>query len=46
VVVTGTDDPAKLQAVKEFNVLGVLQKPFTWDKLKRLLPQFRLDAPR
>ena len=35
-----------LQAVKEFNVLGVLQKPFTWDKLKRLLPQFRLDAPR
>ena len=46
VVVTGTDDASKLQAAKEFNVLGVLQKPFTWDKLKKLLPQFRLDAPR
>jgi chemotaxis response regulator CheB len=46
VVVTGTDDAAKLQAVKEFNVLGVLQKPFNWDKLKKLLPQFRKDVPR
>jgi chemotaxis response regulator CheB len=46
VVVTGTDDPARIQAVKEFNVLGVLHKPFAWDKLKKLLPDFKKDAPR
>ncbi|MDB5104713.1 MAG: hypothetical protein JWP91_2402 [Fibrobacteres bacterium] len=46
VVVTGTDDPAKIQAVKGFNVLGVLQKPFAWEKLKKLLPQFRQDAQK
>ena len=28
VVVTGTDDPARVQAAKEFKVLGVLHKPF------------------
>lgn len=39
VVMTGSDDPARVQAAKEFKVLGVLQKPFTWDKLKKLLPQ-------
>ena len=46
VVVTGSEDAARLQAAKEINVLGVLHKPITWDKLKKLLPQFRLDAPR
>jgi chemotaxis response regulator CheB len=44
VVVTGMDDPARINAVKEFNVLGILQKPFPWEKLKRLLPNFRTDA--
>ncbi len=43
VVMTGLDDPVKVQAAKEFNVLGVLQKPFPWDKLKKLLPQLRKD---
>jgi CheY-like chemotaxis protein len=38
VVMTGSEDPARIQAAKEFNVLGVLQKPFSWDKLKKLLP--------
>lgn len=37
VVLTGLDDPGKIQAAKEFNILGVLQKPFTFDKLKKLL---------
>jgi chemotaxis response regulator CheB len=46
VVVTGMDDPAKIQAVREFQVLGILQKPFAWDKLKKLLPDFHTDAPR
>jgi chemotaxis response regulator CheB len=41
VVMTGLDDPTKIQAAKEFNVLGVLQKPFTWDKLKKLLPALK-----
>ena len=44
VVVTGMDDKAKINAVKEFNVLGILQKPFSWEKLKKLLPHFRMDA--
>ncbi|MDB5048399.1 MAG: hypothetical protein JWO30_1470 [Fibrobacteres bacterium] len=44
VVVTGVDDASKIQAVKEFNVLGVLQKPFAWEKLKKLLPQFKKDG--
>ncbi|HKP96227.1 MAG TPA: response regulator [Fibrobacteria bacterium] len=44
VVVTGMDDAARIQAVKEFNVLGVLQKPFPWEKLKKLLPQFGKGA--
>ena len=39
VVVTGSDDAAKIQAVKEFNILGMLQKPFPWEKLKKLLPK-------
>jgi CheY-like chemotaxis protein len=39
VVVTGMDDAARIQAAREFNVLGVLQKPFSWDKLKKLLPR-------
>lgn len=43
VVVTGTDDPARVQAAKEFKVLGVLHKPFPWDKLKKLLP---MDLPK
>ncbi len=38
VVITGSDDASKIQAAKEFNVLGVLQKPFTWEKLKKILP--------
>jgi CheY-like chemotaxis protein len=38
VVMTGSEDPARIQAAKEFKVLGVLQKPFSWDKLKKLLP--------
>ena len=38
VVVTGLDDGARVQAAKEFNVLGILQKPFPLEKLKRLLP--------
>jgi chemotaxis response regulator CheB len=38
VVVTGTDDHAKIHAAREYNVLGVLQKPFPWEKLKKLLP--------
>jgi CheY-like chemotaxis protein len=37
VVLTGLEDPTKIQATKECNVLGVLQKPFTFDKLKKLL---------
>jgi CheY-like chemotaxis protein len=37
VVLTGLDDPVKIQAAKEFQVLGVLQKPFTLEKLKKLL---------
>ncbi|HLP41333.1 MAG TPA: response regulator [Fibrobacteria bacterium] len=37
VVLTGLEDPAKIQAAKACNVLGVLQKPFTFDKLKKLL---------
>jgi CheY-like chemotaxis protein len=44
VVVTGIDDPSKIQAAKEFNVLGVLQKPFAWDKLKKLLPQLKRNG--
>ncbi len=44
VVVTGTDDPAKIQAAREFNVRGVLQKPFPWEKLRKLLPG--LPSPR
>jgi chemotaxis response regulator CheB len=43
VVVTGVEDASRIQAVKEFNVLGVLQKPFTWEKLKKMLPQFKPD---
>ncbi len=38
VVMTGLEDSAKIQSAKSFNVLGVLQKPFTWEKLKKLLP--------
>lgn len=38
VVLTGIEDPAKLASAKEFNVLGILQKPFSFDKLKKLLP--------
>jgi CheY-like chemotaxis protein len=38
VVMTGSEDAARIQAAKEFKVLGVLQKPFSWDKLKKLLP--------
>jgi CheY-like chemotaxis protein len=37
VIMTGSDDAARIQAAKEFQVLGVLQKPFTLDKLKKLL---------
>lgn len=37
VVLTGADDPAKLQAASQFNILGVLQKPFTFDKLRKLI---------
>jgi CheY-like chemotaxis protein len=44
VVVTGIDDPSKIQAAKEFNVLGVLQKPFSWDKLKKLIPQLKRNG--
>jgi chemotaxis response regulator CheB len=44
VVVTGIDDASKIQAAKEFNVLGVLQKPFAWDKLKKLLPQLKRNG--
>lgn len=40
VVMTGSDDPVRIQAAKEYNVLGVLQKPFTWDKLRKLVPGF------
>lgn len=39
VIMTGSNDTAKVQAAKEFNVLGVLQKPFGWEKLKKILPQ-------
>ncbi|GEM_PF-1308628 len=46
VVVTGMDEASKIQAAKEFNVLGILQKPFAWDKLKKLLPDFQTGAPR
>jgi chemotaxis response regulator CheB len=46
VVVTGMDDPARIQAVREFHVLGILQKPFAWDKLKKLLPEFHSHAGR
>jgi AmiR/NasT family two-component response regulator len=35
---TGSEDSARIQAAKEFKVLGVLQKPFSWEKLKKLLP--------
>jgi CheY-like chemotaxis protein len=38
VVMTGSEDSARIQAAKEFKVLGVLQKPFSWDKLKKFLP--------
>jgi CheY-like chemotaxis protein len=38
VVMTGNEDSARIQAAKEFKVLGILQKPFSWDKLKKLLP--------
>jgi CheY-like chemotaxis protein len=38
VVMTGSEDSARIQAAKEFKVLGVLQKPFSWEKLKKLLP--------
>ena len=37
VVMTGSDDSVMTQAAKEFKVLGVLQKPFGWEKLKKLL---------
>lgn len=37
VVLTGLDDPAKLQHAQEFNILGVLQKPVSFDKLKKLI---------
>ncbi len=39
VIMTGSNDTVKVQAAKEFNVLGVLQKPFGWEKLKKILPQ-------
>lgn len=39
VVMTGSDDPIRIQAAKEYKVLGVLQKPFTWDKLRKLVPR-------
>ena len=38
VVMSGSDDSALIQAAKEFKVLGVLQKPFSWEKLQKLLP--------
>jgi CheY-like chemotaxis protein len=38
VVMTGSEDPERIQAAKEFKVKGVLQKPFSWEKLKKLLP--------
>ncbi len=41
VVMTGMDDSPRIQTAKEFNVLGVLQKPFPWEKLKKLLPRFK-----
>jgi CheY-like chemotaxis protein len=44
VVMTGSDDHAKIQAAKEFNVLGVLQKPIAWEKLKKILPHPKRDA--
>jgi CheY-like chemotaxis protein len=42
VVMTGSEDPARIQAAKEFKVRGVLLKPFSWEKLKKLLP---LETP-
>ena len=37
VILTGLDDPAKLQAARECKVLGILHKPFSLDKLKKIL---------
>ncbi len=37
VILTGLDDPAKLQAAKESKVLGILHKPFSLDKLRKIL---------
>ncbi|MEO7423976.1 MAG: response regulator [Fibrobacteria bacterium] len=44
VVMTGIDDGSRIQAAKEFNVLGILQKPFPWEKLEKLLPGFKESA--
>ena len=44
VIMTGSNDAAKIQAAKEFNVLGVLQKPFGWEKLKKILPHPSKDT--
>jgi osomolarity two-component system response regulator SKN7 len=39
VVLTGSDDPERLRQVREFKVVEILHKPFSWDKLKKLLPR-------
>lgn len=44
VVMTGMADAARIQAAREFNVLGILQKPFPWEKLEKLLPGFKKSA--
>jgi chemotaxis response regulator CheB len=44
VVLTGVDDPARIAAVREFKVLGVLQKPFSLDKLKKLIKDWTPEA--
>ncbi len=37
VVLTGLDDPDKFRAVNGFKVMGILTKPFTFDKLQKIL---------
>jgi len=34
---TASEDKVKIEAAKEFQILGVIKKPLSWDKLKKLL---------
>jgi CheY-like chemotaxis protein len=44
ILMTNPDAQAMVLAAKEFKVQGMLQKPYSWEKLKKLLPNSCQDS--